>query len=440
MDALSFGLAFGVLVLLGLGTGALTGLSPGLHVNNVAAVVLATKATWLALVLGPFATADPASLGLLLSCYLLATAVSHGVFDFVPSVFFGAPTEETALSILPGHRMLLDGEGARAVGLAARGCVLGAGIAVALLLPLRWLLGEPVGLAEAFRPWTAVFLIGILLALLGAEARSRRRRVRRVLRAAWVQLLAGLLGLAVLEGPSGLDPNGALFPLFSGLFGMPTLVLALRTKPGEIPDQSTATLEPLSLPEAGHAVRGALAGAAVSWLPGLSGGAAATLAAVGGRRKLAPPAFMVILGAVSTSTAVLSVSVLFMIGKARSGIAAAVRELLGGSGSWSDPLVPPASVLWLAVASVLAGVLAAPLACAVARFLASRWSRVDSRVLSAATLAGLAVLIGLATGLLGLAVAGLSCVVGLVPVRVGARRVHLMASLLVPVLAGYLLR
>ena len=42
MDALSFGLAFGVLVLLGLGTGALTGLSPGLHVNNVAAVVLAT--------------------------------------------------------------------------------------------------------------------------------------------------------------------------------------------------------------------------------------------------------------------------------------------------------------------------------------------------------------------------------------------------------------
>ena len=92
------------------------------------------------------------------------------------------------------------------------------------------------------------------------------------------------------------------------------------------------------------------------------------------------------------------------------------------------------------MASVLAGVLAAPLACAVARFLASRWSRVDSRVLSAATLAGLAVLIGLATGLLGLAVAGLSCVVGLVPVRVGARRVHLMASLLVPVLAGYLLR
>ncbi len=438
MEPLGFGLAFGAVVLLGLGTGAVTGLSPGLHVNNVAAVVLATRASWAAFILAPFAAEEPGSLGLLLSCYLLATAVSHGVFDFVPSVFFGAPTEETALSILPGHRMLLDGEGARAVGLAARGCVLGSAMAVALLVPLRWLIGDPVGLAAAFRPWTALFLVGMLAALLAAEIQAGRRRGRRLLRAAWVQLLAGLLGLAVLEGPSRLDSNVALFPLFSGLFGMPNLILSLRTRPGAIPEQSTDALEPLSLPEAAHAVRGALAGAAVSWLPGLSGGAAATLAAVGGRKKLAPAAFMVILGAVSTSTAILSVSVLFIIGKARSGTAAAVRELLGSYGGWTDPFLPPTAVVWLALASVLAGVLAAPLACAVARLLASRWSRVDPRLLAGATLAGLGILIAVASGPIGLAVATLACLVGLVPVRAGVRRVHLMASLLVPVLAGYL--
>lgn len=439
MDALGFALAFVTLVLLGLGTGAVTGLSPGLHVNNVAAVVLATRASWLGFVWGPLAIDDPGALGLLLSCYLLATAVSHGVFDFVPSVFFGAPTEETALSILPGHRMLLDGEGARAVALAARGCVLGCALSVAFLIPLRWLLGDPVGLAVAFRPWTAAFLVGILVALLLAEVRTGRRRGRRLLRAAWVQLLAGALGLAVLEGPVGLSPDLALFPLFSGLFGMPTLVLSLWTEPGRIPEQSPGVLESLSVREAGHAMRGALAGAAVSWLPGLSGGAAATLAAVGGRRKLAPPAFMVILGAVSTSTAVLSVSVLFMIGKARSGTAAAVRDLLGSSGNWPDSLTPPPAVLWLALASVLAGVIAAPLASAVARLLARRWSRVDPRLLAAGTLLGLTALIAVASGLLGMLVAGLACVVGLVPVRSGTRRVHLMASLLVPVLATYLL-
>lgn len=437
MDPLGFGVAFGILVLLGLATGAATGLAPGLHVNNVAAVVLATRASWVALILGPWAGADPQILGLLLSCYLLATAVSHGVFDFVPSVFLGAPTEETALSILPGHRMLLDGEGPKAVALAARGAVLGTAMSAVLLLPLRWLLSEPVGLADAFRPWTWLFLAGMLVAMLGTEIRGRRRRAARVARAAWVQLLAGLLGIAVLRGPTGLDPNVALFPLFSGLFGMPNLVVALRTRAGDIPDQRTEPLAPLNLAEAGQAARGALAGAAVSWLPGLSGGAAATLASVGSSRKAAPAAFMVVLGAVSASTAILSVAVLFIIGRARSGTAAAVLSLIGYPESWPSQAGIPSAILWLLLASVLAAVVAAPLAAKLARAVGPRWSRMDPRTLAAATLSALTALILAASGPVGGAVAGLACLVGLVPIRAGVRRIQMMAALLVPVLLSY---
>ncbi len=436
MDPLGFGLAFLSLVLLGTGTGAVTGLAPGLHVNNVAAVVLATRASWVAFLLSPWAGADPITLGLLLSCYLLATAVSHGIFDFVPSVFLGAPTEETALTILPGHRMLLDGEGVRAVSLAVRGAVLGTALAALVLIPLRALLGSPVGLAEAFRPWSPWFLAGMVVALALSEARFGRRRVRRVLRAVWVQVLAGLLGLAVLRGASGIDSNAALFPLFSGLFGIPTLVLSLKTRPNELPEQRSGPLPPLTRSEAGQALRGSLAGAAVSWLPGLSGGAAATLAAMGTSRKMPPSGFMVILGAVTTSTAILSVSVLFMIGRARSGVAAAVQDLLGGVGSWPSPLSLPSAVLWLVVASLLAAVLAAPLAVRVAGFLAPRLVRWDPRRLSAATLVGLGALILLATGPMGVGVALLAALVGAVPVRVGVRRIQLMAALLVPVLVG----
>ena len=438
MDPFAFATAFGILVVLGLGTGAITGLAPGLHVNNVAAVLVAARASWVAWLLGPWSASDSATLGLLLSCYLLATAVSHGIFDFVPSVFLGAPTEDTALSILPGHRMLLAGEGPRAVTLAARGAVLGTAMAAAALLPLRWILGEPGGLAEAFRPWSWLFLRGWLAAIPATAIRGRRRRLRRIVRAAWVQFLAGLLGLAVLRGATGLDPNAALFPLFSGLFGMPNLVLALRTRPGEIPEQSVAPLEPLGLAEAGQAARGALAGAAVSWLPGLSGGAAATLASMGGSRRIRPSGFMVILGAVSTSTAVLSVAVLFMIGRARSGTAAAVRDLLGSPETWPSLGAIPVAVLWLVLASVLAAVLAAPVAGALARSLGPRWSHQDPRILSGATLLLLGALVLAASGPVGGAVAAVACLVGLVPVRTGVRRIQLMASLLVPVLAGYL--
>ena len=436
MDSTGFVLAFLSLVVLGTGTGAVTGLAPGLHVNNVAAVVLATRASWVALLLGPWAGEDPGTLGLLLSCYLLATAVSHGIFDFVPSVFLGAPTEETALTMLPGHRMLLDGEGARAVSLAARGAVLGAALSAVALVPLRLLLGPPVGLAASFRPWSPWFLAGMLLALAVSEARFGRARARRVGRAVLVQGLAGLLGLAALRGPSGLDPNAALFPLFSGLFGLPTLLISLWTRPGRVPDQRTDGLPPLSRSEAGQALRGSLAGAAVSWLPGLSGGAAATLAALGTSRKMPPSGFMVILGAVSTSTAVLSVAVLFMIGRARSGVAAAVAELLGGAESWGAPFALPAAVVWVLLASVLAAVLAAPIASRLSVSLAPRLARWDPRRLSAATLIALGVLILVATGPMGLGLAALAALVGAVPIRIGVRRIQLMAALLVPVLVG----
>src|SRR5207247_71158 len=247
--------------MLGLLAGALTGLSPGLHVNNVAALVLTTQAAWTGFLaaLVPDVSSEPEMIGLLLSCFLLATAGSHAVFDFIPAVFLGAPTEDTALATLPGHRLLLVGQGAKAVALAARGALLGTAFAVAALVPL---------------------------------------------------------------------------PLCSGLFGIPSLIVGLRARPGSIPYQRLEPLRGLSREDARSALRGTIAGASVSWLPGLSGGAAATLASVGTRRTVGPSQFMVVLGAVSTSTALLSVAVLFIIQRARSGTAAAVRGLAGDLAPW----------------------------------------------------------------------------------------------------------
>jgi putative membrane protein len=149
-----------------------------------------------------------------------------------------------------------------------------------------------------------------------------------------------------------------------------------------------------------------------------------------------PSGFMVILGAVSTSTTILSVSVLFMIGRTRSGVAAAVAELLGEAGSWPSPWALPTAVVWILLASVLAAGVAAPMASRLGRSLAPRFARWDTRLLAAMTLIALGILIPVATGPMGLGLAGLAALVGAVPVRVGVRRVQLMAALLVPVLVG----
>jgi len=430
---------FLIVTMLGLLAGALTGLSPGLHVNNVAALVLATQAAFAGFlaVLVPDISSEPETMGLLLSCFLLATAGSHAVFDFIPAVFLGAPTEDTALATLPGHRLLLVGQGAKAVALAARGALLGTAFAVVALVPLRLLLADPIGLADRFRPWTPAFLVCVLGAVLAAEWRGRSR-MRRLGRAVWVQALAAGLGLAVLRGPPLVDPDAVLFPLFSGLFGIPSLLVGLRAQPGLIPHQRLEPLRPLSREDARSALRGTIAGASVSWLPGLSGGAAATLASVGTRKSVGPSQFMVVLGAVSTSTALLSVAVLFIIHRARSGAAAAVRALAGDLSPWPIAWSAPVSLLLLVTSAVLATAIAAPLAARVGRGVAQRWSTSNPRRIAALSLLAVLLLLAAATGPIGIGLAGLSAIVGLVPVALRVRRVHLMASLLVPVLLTYL--
>lgn len=439
MDAVGFLPAFVVLTGLGLLTGLLTGLAPGLHVNNVAALVLATQGAWIGVIaaLSPGGNADPETTGFLLSCYIVATAASHAVFTFVPSVFLGAPTEDTALATLPGHRLLLVGQGAKAVALAARGAVLGTGMAALLLIPLRLLLGDPIALADRFRPWTSLFLVGLLVALLAAEVRGQHGW-RRVARAAFVQCLAALLGIATLRGTLPLDSGIILFPLFSGLFGLPSLLLGLIGRRGRMPEQRLETLRRVSIRDVRAALRGTAAGAAVSWMPGLSGGAAATLASIGRRKEVGPSQFLVVLGAVSSSTTLLSVAVLFMIHRARSGVAAAARDLIGDVALWTDPTSVPGSLLLLTASSVVATAVAAPVAARIARRVARRYGRSDPRRTAAASLAAILGLLFVATGPLGLAVAGSATLLGFVPIALRVRRVHLMASLLIPVVLSYL--
>jgi len=148
---------------------------------------------------------------------------------------------------------------------------------------------------------------------------------------------------------------------------------------------------------------------------------------------------MVVLGAVSTSTTMLSVAVLFMIQRARSGAAAAVRVLLGEPAPWTVSLSAPFSLLLLTISAVLATTVAAPLAVRFARWLANHVSRSDPRRVSVFSLIVIIVLLAVSTGVVGLGLAAISTIVGLVPVALRVRRVHLMASLLVPVLFTYLI-
>jgi len=461
--------AVAIFTLLGVAAGTGTGLAPGLHVNNVALVLLASRGAFEHAILSVFPTAAAAELIAIESSFIMGTVIGHGFLDFIPSVYLGAPEEKTALSVLPGHRMLLAGDAHVAIRLASIGGLAGVALSLLLLLPVRLVLGPPLDGHERMRGAIAFVLLAIVAALVLSERERRAsskfggdyvisRRSRQRLLALGFFLASGALGVVLLDTdwftlwnwfPFAGHPTDfgsiILFPLFTGLFGFSTLALSSRSR-ANVPPQRLAR-ESLGLTQKRFArglLSGTVAGACVSWLPGLSSGAATALAQFLSRghddaSEAAQREFMVALGAVSTATSVFTVSVLFIIDRARSGAAVAIRELNAGQVPiWSVPAEPPFLLLVIALSAVVAAVASYPLALAFSR-LAARWiHKIRYDVLARIVLGVLAVLLLVLAGTAGLMIAILAGVLGLGPPLAGVKRVHLMGCLVVPVVLLYL--
>ena len=448
MDAAGLLLLVLLLAVLGSLAGLGAGLAPGVHVNNVALLLVASSPAFLSIVAVPETEA-----AILLAAFLAAAAISHGTASLLPSVFLGAPDAETALTVLPGHRLLARGKGHEAVLIGARGALLGVLFALLAVLPFRMLLGPPVDAYARLRPLIPLLLLTLLVLLLATEGGTRDRRAARTKRAWAVALVlaSGLLGWTVLtpgflRGAAIPLPIGGesilLFPLFTGLFGLPTLVLSMRTS-GRLPPQDIGPPEPLPDWRGTRGLlSGVLAGASVSWIPGL-GGTNATIVAqllAGGEPEAADPEadreFLFAASAAGSATTVFTLAALFVILRARSGVAAAVDTLSNGVAAWSPlPWMPPILAAIL-LAALVSAVLAFVGVTRLARPFAILASRVRYGRLASVVAAVLVLAVALLTGPLGLLVLGTAACLGLVPPLVGVRRVHLMGCLLVPLLAS----
>jgi putative membrane protein len=412
VDAVTVGVAIG----LGAVTGLAAGLVPGLHVNTVCVVALATAG-----VAGPT-----------LAVALTAMAMAHAFSSILPSTYLGAPGEETLLSALPAHRMLLQGRGPDAVRAGLDGSLTGVVAGLAVLLPYKWLLGEPVRALAMLASNTAWILLAVLALLL---FRERRRGVRGLAWASLIVALSGGLGLVSTRlNVDAFVPVAAtpLLPLLSGLFGAPALLETLRARP-VVPDQAPPAPVPRRLRRsmARSCLAGTLAAGATAVLPGVSSSVAAAMARVRAGGDDARPV-LGMLGAIATSHLVLTFAVLWLSGNARTGLAVAVAGLWNVQ-AWTAGAAPlPLRLLLLAgVAAALLGYL---LTAAVAAPAARLMPRLPPRPVALAALAVMVSLVVLFSGAWGMLVFAAAIPVGLLPLAAGLGRVHLTGCLLVPVI------
>ncbi len=389
-------------IFLGTVMGVITGLTPGLHINLVA-VFLASISSFLVRFVEPQ----------YLFLFIVCMGITHTFLDFIPSTFIGVPSEATALSVLPAHRMVLEGHAQRAIFLSMIGSLCSF-ILCFIFFPFLLLLFPIVDSFLAGR--IGIALLFIILFVLYLE--SKRTPLRYVL---IIFSAAGILGYAVLNSRM----TEPLFPLLSGLFGISVLLGSLRNK-STIPAQRSISFISLLKDKINRTHLLALAaGSITGFLPGIGSSQAA---AVGSAllARLDQEEFLMMQGGINTVNFLVSLLTLFTIGKARNGALVAAQKIFVGF-DFTFLITVMLSLLVVVLAATVLGVF-------ITRKLAQYILWVDYILVLKIILLSVVFATVLLSGWIGLVVLILASVIGVLAQRLLVSKHLCMSCIIVPVI------
>jgi len=382
-------------IFLGIAFGIITGLIPGLHPNTIFIMVLS-----LAFVFSSFP----------LQCvlaFIISLAVSNTFFDFIPSILFGAPEEDSVLSVLPGHRLLLKGRGYEALFLTVMG---GLGVMFLTVLSLPALFYFLPLIYNAIKPVMHILLALVVLWMIFTE------KGRRKFYAIPIFLFAGIFGFLTLNSfPS----EQALFPALTGLFALSTLVTSIITRIKLPPQKKPGEIRGNWLK---GSVTGWIAGMLAGLLPGIGSSQAGIIAAQLLRAKLKD--FLVALGGINTSNIFFTFIVFYVIGKTRSGAVWALSQIVDTISFFDIALIVVVGFITCLVSGILT--------VKTGGLIIGRMKIINYTKMMLFTLSVLFVLVFTFTGIVGILISLTGMFIGLLAISLGVKRTHMMGFLLLP--------
>jgi len=391
-------------ILIGCLLGIITGLTPGVHINLVSVVILS---------LSPFLS-QYVSL-LTLSIVIISMSVTHTFLDALPSIFLGAPDSGMELSVLPGHKLLLEGRGYEAVVLTAIGSLFAVVMMVAFAPLGIPFINYIYPIIQKYIPYILIFFS---LLLIYRESRSKYF-------ALIIFLLSGVLGIITLNLPL----SQPLFPLLSGLFGTSILLTSIYQKT-KVPKQRVTEVKLSNKDLAKSMGSGFIASFLLGLLPGL-GSSQAALVATSAQRKITPESFLVVVGGINTFVMIVSFLALYSIDKARSGSVVVISKLL-------ENFTINHLILFLAASLISAGI-ATYLTLKLAKIFSRLMAKVNYSRLCLIIVLLVTILVIILTGWLGFLVLIVSTAIGLTTNIFGIQKSHMMGCLVLPVILFFLL-
>ncbi len=397
-----------IALLLGIVFGTVTGLFPGIHINLVAAGLVAISTG------GYFAGFD----FIVLASFIVSMAVTHTFIDFIPSIFLGAPEEDSFLAVLPGHQLLKEGRGYEAVVMTLYGSAASLIVIIIFSLIFSFFLDSFFDFVRKYIPFVLIFVSSYLVL-----------REEDWIMAVVVFFLSGVLGWIVFNAPV----REPLLPLLSGLFGISSILVSLKNKV-TLPQQTISKLKEITFEKKTFfraLFAAGIAGPLCSFLPGIGSGHAAVIGSeIIGKKGDDRKTFLFLVGAINTIVMALSFVTVYVIGRGRTGAAVAVREILGEI-SRQEILIILAVVFLASIFSFFIGLF-------LARIFSLKISKVDYKKISLVIIFILILVNIFLSNWLGVLVLFTASSLGVFCILSGARRINLMGCLLIPTISFYL--
>ena len=392
-------------IIIGLLVGTFTGLTPGIHTNTIAVIITSLSAVILQFV----------SLQALVA-FIISMSIVHTFVDAIPSIFLGAPDEAQALSVLPGHKMLLNGEGYNALKLTVIGSFFSLIISV-LLIPLL------IPLVKILHPLIKDYIGWMLLVISIFMILKDKTRFWNLI----MFLMSGTLGLITLNTP---NINNVLFPLLSGLFGCSLLIISLKDKT-KIPTQDlTKKLEISKSTIVKSTIGATIGGFFASFLPGLGSSQTAVIVQQF-LKKIGDRGFLVMIGGINTVNMALSIVTLYALDRARNGSIVAISKIVEGFDK---------QLLIISICAIMiTGGIAVPLTLKLARGFSKIITKVNYQHVVLGVLTFITTLVIYFSGIIGLLILIVSTSIGIVASARGIAKNHLMGCLILPVILFFLL-
>lgn len=394
-----------IAILAGILIGIITGLIPGLHINLLIAI-------FSSLSISIFLKLDP----LITSVFIISLSTTHIIVGFVPSIYLGVPNSDTALNVLPGHRMVKQGLGHQALILNLYGGILGL-LIVILLSPIIFLLIPR--LYQGISSYIGYILIIICILLIIHNKKNYGWAII-------ILTLSGILGIFALNGAYIKEP---LLPLFSGLFGLSTLLISINSE-NKIPRQKLNKFHASKKSLLKYSLIGSIFSSVFAFLPTISPSQIVVfISSVFG--KIKTKNYLVLIGTINTAAFIISIFALYLFLKARNATVFFIYQGLD--------LYPTFIVFTLLVTCVIISLaISSIITIKISKSFAKIISKINYKKITLTIIIFILALVIVISGIIGVIVLLAASALGILCQQKDISKNILMASLIFPTIIYYL--